>query len=103
MDLDIVFSTNPDWRPDNEEPEIETLAPNKQKLHVYIEKKGRGGKQVTLITGFIGCDDDLVALSKRLKTSCGVGGSVKDGTILIQGDFVQRIKELLKKDGYGVK
>lgn len=103
MDLDIVFSTNPDWRPDDNEPEIETLTPNQQKLHVYLEKKGRKGKQVTLITGFVGSDEDINALSKKLKTSCGVGGSVKEGEIIIQGDFVQRIKELLKKDGYGVK
>ena len=103
MDLDIVFSTNPDWRPDNDEPQIETPEPRKQKLHVNIERKGRGGKQVTLVSGFIGADNDLIALSKRLKTSCGVGGSVKEGVIIIQGDFVQRIKELLQKDGYGVK
>lgn len=99
MDLDIVFSTNPDWKPEDE-PEVITLAPEKQKLRVRMERKGRGGKQVTLVTGFVGNDDDLADLAKTLKTGCGVGGSAKDGEIIIQGDHVQRVKEILSKIGY---
>lgn len=99
MDLDIVFSTNPDWKPE-EEPQVATLAPDKQRLKVRMERKGRGGKQVTLITGFVGSDDDLADLARKLKTSCGVGGSAKDGEIIIQGDHVQRVRELLSKMGY---
>ncbi|MCQ2297421.1 MAG: translation initiation factor [Bacteroidales bacterium] len=99
MDLDIVFSTNPDWKPEDE-PEVITLAPEKQKLRVRMERKGRGGKQVTLVTGFVGNNDDLADLAKTLKTGCGVGGSAKDGEIIIQGDHVQRVKEILSKIGY---
>lgn len=99
MDLDIVFSTNPDWRPE-EESQIETLPPEKQTLKVRMEKKGRGGKQVTIVAGFVGSEEDLADLAKKLKTSCGVGGSAKDGEIIIQGDHVQRVKELLAKMGY---
>lgn len=99
MDLDIVFSTNPDWRPE-EESQIETLPPEKQTLKVRMEKKGRGGKQVTVVAGFVGSEEDLADLAKKLKTSCGVGGSAKDGEIIIQGDHVQRVKELLAKMGY---
>lgn len=99
MDLDIVFSTNPDWKPE-EAPQVATLDPDKQRLKVRMERKGRGGKQVTLITGFVGSDDDLADLAKKLKTSCGVGGSAKDGEIIIQGDHVQRVRELLSKMGY---
>ena len=80
--------------------EIETLDKSKQKLRVTIEKKGRGGKTVTVITGFVGNENDLKTLGKLLKTKCGVGGSVKEGEILIQGEFKQRIIELLKTEGY---
>ena len=99
--LNIVYSTNPDFNYQTEEnEESETIEKNKQKLRVSIEKKGRGGKTVTLITGFVGKDDDLKELGKILKTKCGVGGSTKDGEIIIQGDFKQRIIELLKTEGY---
>ncbi|MDN0052255.1 translation initiation factor [Bacteroides caecigallinarum] len=99
--LNIVYSTNPDFNYQTEEnEESETIEKNKQKLRVSIEKKGRGGKTVTLITGFVGKDDDLKELGKILKTKCGVGGSTKDGKIIIQGDFKQRIIELLKAEGY---
>lgn len=99
--LNIVYSTNPDFNYQTEEnEENETIEKNKQKLRVSIEKKGRGGKTVTLITGFVGKDDDLKELGKILKTKCGVGGSTKDGKIIIQGDFKQRIIELLKTEGY---
>ena len=99
--LNVVYSTNPDFKyiTDAEE-EPETLGKNEQNLRVSIEKKGRGGKTVTIITGFIGSEDDLKSLGKLLKTKCGVGGSVKEGEILIQGEFKQRIIELLKAEGY---
>lgn len=99
--LNVVYSTNPDFKYEiSEEEEIETLPQNQQKLRVSMEKNGRGGKTVTLIKGFIGIEDDLKALGKLLKTKCGVGGSVKNGEIIIQGDFKQRIIDLLKSEGY---
>lgn len=99
--LNIVYSTNPDFNYDKEEEvEAETLDPKQQKLRVNIEKKGRGGKTVTVISGFTGTEDDLKELGRKLKTKCGVGGSVKDGEILIQGEFKQRIVDLLKAEGY---
>ena len=99
--LNVVYSTNPDYQYESiEEEEAETLPKNQQKLRVSMEKKGRGGKTVTLIRGFIGTEDDLKELGKLLKTKCGVGGSSKDGEIIIQGDFKQRIIELLKAEGY---
>jgi len=99
--LNVVYSTNPDYQYESiGEEEAETLPKNQQKLRVSMEKKGRGGKTVTLIRGFIGTEDDLKELSKLLKTKCGVGGSSKDGEIIIQGDFKQRIIDLLKAEGY---
>ena len=99
--LNIVYSTNPDFNYQTEdEEEIETPEKKNQKLRVSIEKKGRGGKTVTLITGFTGREDDLKELGRTLKTKCGVGGSAKDGEIIIQGDFKQRVIELLKPEGY---
>lgn len=99
--LNVVYSTNPNYEYENlNEEEDETLEKQQQKLRVSIEKKGRGGKTVTLITGFIGKEDDLKELGKLLKTKCGVGGSAKDGDIIIQGEFKQRIIDLLKAEGY---
>ena len=99
--LNVVYSTNPDYQYENiEVEEAETLPQNQQKLRVSMEKKGRGGKTVTLVRGFIGTEDDLKELGKLLKTKCGVGGSAKEGEIIIQGDFKQRIIELLKAEGY---
>ena len=99
--LNVVYSTNPDFNYDCiEEEQAETLPKNQQKLRVGIEKKGRGGKTVTIIKGFIGSEEDLKDLGKLLKTKCGVGGSAKEGEIIIQGDFKQRIIELLKAEGY---
>lgn len=99
--LNVVYSTNPDFNYECiEEEEAETLPKNQQKLRISMEKKGRGGKTVTLIKGFIGSEEDLKDLSKLLKTKCGVGGSAKEGEIIIQGDFKQRIIELLKAEGY---
>ncbi|MEO5911127.1 MAG: translation initiation factor [Pelobium sp.] len=100
----LVYSTNPDQDlNDTQEDYEETLLPEKQQLRVQLDKKQRGGKAVTIVTGFIGDDEDLKTLGKLLKTKCGVGGAVKDGEILIQGDFRQKIMDLLTSEGYKVK
>lgn len=102
--VNIVYSTNPDFQFQFDEEEVqETLAKNQQKLYVSIDRKQRGGKEVTLIEGFVGNEDDLKELGKMLKSKCGVGGSVKDNEILIQGNFRDKIYDMLLKDGYGVK
>ena len=99
--LNIVYSTNPDFRYETEtEEEAETPEKRAQKLRVKIEKKGRGGKTVTVVSGFTGREDDLKELGRMLKTKCGVGGSSKDGEILIQGDFRQKVCDLLLQAGY---
>ena len=99
--LNIVYSTNPDFGYETEDsPEEDTLDKKQQKLRVAMEKKGRGGKTVTLIRGFVGTESDLKDLGKLIKTKCGVGGSVKEGEIIIQGDFKQRVIDLLKAEGY---
>lgn len=100
----FVYSTNPDFQyDDNNASEQETLAANQQNLIVGKSTKGRGGKVVTVVSGFVGKNDDLESLGKMLKNKCGVGGSVKDGEILIQGDVRQKAAEALKKEGYKVK
>lgn len=97
----VVFSTNPEFNYEYEDDgAVETLEPSKQKLTVRIDRHARGGKQVTLVTGFVGTDDDLAELGKKLKSRCGVGGSAKDGEIIIQGDFRDKVIELLQADGY---
>ena len=102
--LGVVFSTNPDFTYEEEtEQEPATLAPEKQNLIVSIDRKGRCGKQVTLVTGFVGTADDLSELGRTLKVKCGVGGSAKDGEITIQGDFRDRVTALLKEMGYKAK
>mgnify|MGYP001232739325 CR=1 FL=1 len=99
----MVFSTNPDYTPE-EEPELEdTVDPSKQTLYVSYDKKQRKGKVVTLVEGFEGPEPDLVELGKYLKQRCGAGGSVKDGEIIVQGNFVPKIIELLVAKGYNVK
>jgi translation initiation factor 1 len=100
----MVYSTNPDYKYDTgKEAEQETPPKDRQTLHVSLSAKNRGGKIVTLITGFAGNAEDLEALGKFLKIKCGTGGSVKDGEIIIQGDLCLKIKEMLKKEGYKVK
>lgn len=99
--LGVMYSTNPDFQYEtNEEIEEETLPKEKQALRVALDKRNRGGKVVTLITGFHGTTADLEALGKLLKVKCGVGGSAKDGEIIVQGDFRQKVEEILRKEGY---
>ena len=102
--LGVVFSTNPDFAyQEEEDQEPETLEPSKQNLIVSIDRKGRGGKPVTLVTGFVGKAADLAEVGRALKVKCGVGGSAKDGEITIQGDFRDRVVTLLKEMGYRAK
>lgn len=102
--LNVVYSTNPDYSYDTEEdPELETLPPKHQNLKVMLDKRNRGGKVVTLVTGFVGTEDDMKTLGKLLKTKCGVGGSVKDGEIIVQGDFREKVMQLLTSMEYKCK
>lgn len=102
--LNMVYSTNPNFEYSEEENEEDkTLPVKQQQLRILLDKKKRGGKMVTLVTGFIGTTDDLKDLGKILKTKCGVGGSVKDGEIIIQGDFRDKVQQILTKEGYKSK
>jgi len=102
--LNVVYSTNPSFNYQHSGTESqETKVPEKQNLIVAIERKNRGGKTVTLVKGFVGSEDDLSDLAKKIKTKCGVGGSAKEGEIIIQGDFKVRVADLLKEWGYRVK
>ncbi|NUN99560.1 MAG: translation initiation factor [Saprospiraceae bacterium] len=98
----LVFSTDPDfdWNAGEEAETLPDLEPGKQNLRVAIDRKQRGGKEVTVISGFIGSDEKLETLGKMLKTKCGTGGSVKDGLILIQGNMRDKVMDLLLKEGY---
>jgi len=98
----FVFSTNDDFELDNDDSN-ETLAPSEQRLEAHFSNKGRGGKTVTVVKGFEGADEDLKALGKILKKKCGVGGAVKEGEIIIQGNYRDKVMEILKKEGYNVK
>jgi len=98
----IVYSTNPDFNYHVEGDEPDTLPHNEQDLRVWLDRKG-GGKVACLIKGFVGSDDDLKSLAKELKTLCGVGGTAKNGEILIQGDHRDKIVAYLKDQGYGAK
>ena len=100
----MVYSTNPNFQfITEEEQEPQTLEPSKQRLIVSIDRSGRAGKQVTLLSGFVGTQEDLAALGKQLKVKCGVGGTAKDGEITIQGDLRDKVTELLKGMGYNAK
>lgn len=99
--LGVVFSTNPDYQYSHgEEEQADTLPPVQQQLRLVLDKKQRKGKAVTLVTGFVGSEEDLKALGKLLKTKCGVGGTVKDGEVLIQGDFRDKLLQILLAEGY---
>ena len=103
--LGVVYSTNPEFKyeEETEGAQEETLPPNRQRLLVGIDRRNRGGKQVTLVTGFTGTDEDLKALGKTLKIKCGVGGSAKDGEITVQGDWRDKVVALLQELGYNAK
>lgn len=102
--IDVVYSTNPNFSyQEDKQEEPETLAPGQQLLHVLIDRKQRAGKEVTLITNFIGKTADIEALGKTLKSKCGTGGSVKDGEILVQGNFRDKIMTILTDMGYKTK
>lgn len=99
--LGVMYSTNPDFQYETDEPKEEnTLPKEKQQLRVSLDKRNRGGKMVTLITGFRGTSDDLEVLGKLLKVKCGVGGSAKDGEIIVQGDLRKKVLDILQKEGY---
>ena len=99
----VVYSTASDYDYQyQQEEQANTLPAAQQRLRVIIDKSGRAGKQVTLISGFVGTADDLAKLAKLLKTKCGVGGSAKDGEIVIQGDVREKVSQLLQKEGYKV-
>ena len=97
----VVYSTNTDFDySEDTQDEAISLPKNQQKLRLYMERTGRGGKTVTIVKFFVGSEDDMVALCKLIKQKCGVGGSVKDGEIIIQGDHRERLLDILKKEGY---
>lgn len=102
--LGMVYSTDPNYRYDTaEEPEAETLPPAQQRLRVWLDRRQRAGKVVTLVRGFVGRDEDLQELGRMLRSKCGVGGAAKEGEIIVQGDHRDRVVELLVKAGYGCK
>lgn len=98
----IVFSTDPDFRPEPESEPEETLAPAQQRLKVALDTRHRAGKAVTLVSGFIGREEDLEALGKLVKNLCGTGGSVKDGNIIVQGDHRPKVIQWLTTKGYKI-
>ena len=102
--LNMVYSTNPDFHYElSQEVEAETLPPSQQQFRISRDKRNRNGKSVTLVTGFVGKEADLKELTKMLKSKCGVGGSCKEGEILIQGDFRNKVLEILQASGYRAK
>ena len=102
--LNIVYSTNPDFQyQTEEEPEVESVPPSRQNLRITLDKRNRGGKQVTLTADFKGSEQELKDLCRLLKSKCGVGGAAKDGEILIQGDFRNKVADILIEKGYRVR
>lgn len=102
--LGVVYSTSEDFSYENEEKaEEETLPANQQHLYISLDRKNRKGKAVTLVSGFKGSEDDLKDLGKMLKSKCGVGGSVKENEIMLQGDHRKKVVEILEGEGYKVK
>ncbi len=102
--LGMVYSTDPHYKyASQEEPEAELLPPERQNLRVWLDRKQRAGKVVTLVRGFVGPDAALQELGRRLKTQCGVGGTAKEGEIILQGDHRDRVVGILTKSGYGCK
>jgi translation initiation factor 1 len=102
--LGVVYSTNPNFSYEKQQEEsVKTLLPQQQNLRILLDKKQRGGKKVTLVENFIGAQEDIETLGKMLKTKCGVGGTAKNGEILIQGDFRDKVLELLTQAGYKAK
>lgn len=102
--LNIVYSTNPDFSYQTEEEEqIETLSPEKQDLRIWLDTHIKGGKRATIVRGFVGSEYDLNELARKLKSKCGVGGSTRDGEIIIQGDMRDRVLEILSAEGYRAK
>lgn len=102
--IGVVYSTDPNFQYRYEETEeAETLEPARQDLRVMRDSKRRAGKTVTLVTGFVGTGEDLEKLGKTLKTRCGIGGTAKDGEIVLQGDVRDKVCEILTKEGYRFK
>jgi translation initiation factor 1 len=99
----LVYSTNPDVKIEEDNSVAQTLPPHQQLLRITLETKHRAGKTVTLITGFIGSDDDMAVLGKLLKNQCGTGGSAKDGEIILQGDHREKVRGWLQKNQYKTK
>lgn len=100
--LGMVYSTNPDYSytTENTSEPVTTLAPSRQRLRVALDRRNRGGKQVTIVADFVGSDDNLKELGKMLRQKCGVGGTAKEGEIIIQGDFRDKIVQILTQAGY---
>lgn len=96
----FVYSTDPGFRFEEEQENTQTLPPPQQKLKIRLDTKNRGGKAVTLIEGFIGIEEDLQDLGKKLKTFCGTGGSAKENEIIVQGDQREKVLQWLLKNGY---
>ena len=102
--LGVVYSTNPDFQyTEAEEEQVKTLTPSSQRLIVSLDRRARAGKQVTLVKGFVGSEEDLAALGKSLKVKCGVGGTAKDGEITLQGDLRDKVVALLQSMSYKAK